>query len=395
MLVMLTLFGLSYRFYGSEATWHFWNIPTLNPSFIDLRILTGSADSFRAGLNPIYSNPGDPLGRRFNLPFAWYYVFYTGIQRDDAVWLGILLALGYLFSAWIFPRQIGFSAALMLAILLFSPASMLAIERGNVDLFIFILCTLMLLLLENHSLPATALLMVASFLKFFPIFGLAVVLRETRYRFWITSLAVFTVLLVYAVLTYPNTSASFANTEKGAVLSYGVDVIPLYLGQLSGSQRLFDLLTLVFSFVGLGLFLFAFYLGSKLDALPSRDMRHLSAFRLGAAIYLGTFLVGDNWDYRLVFLLFTVPQLVEWAKASSAEKAAQWTIVSLMIACWYLISFSVFNLIPGGTHVAYLLDQVSKWALFFGLGYLFSASAPDWLKAEIRKKNMLRKPRSA
>ena len=38
------------------------------------------------------------------------------------------------------------------------------------------------------------------------------------------------------------------------------------------------------------------------------------ALHVGALIYLGTFAVANNFDYRLVFPLLTLPQLVEWAR---------------------------------------------------------------------------------
>jgi hypothetical protein len=395
ILLMLALMGLSFRFSGYETTWHLWNIPTLMPPFTDLRLLPGSAESYRAGFNPIHNNPGDPLGRHFNYPFAWYFVFYTGIKQDDTIWIGALLTFGYLLCTWMLSHRIGVPSACLIAIILFSPASMLAVERGNVDLFIFILCTLTLLFLENRPWLATGILMVASFLKLFPIFGLAIFLREDRSRFWVISLSAFAIFVVYAGLTYSNISASFAYTEKGSELSYGVNVIPLYMEQLFRSKQLFDLLTPIFALIGLGLSLFVFYLGSQSDSLRVNESRHLSAFRLGAMIYVGTFSIGNNWDYRLIFLLFAVPQLVEWAIEPPARKPARWTIVSLVIACWYLINLYIFGFFPMGEYIVYLLDQISKWGLFAGLCYFFLASAPDWLKMEIKKAFEFRKQKPA
>lgn len=395
ILLMLASIGLSFRFHGYEATWQFWNIPTLMPPFTDLRLLPGSAESFRAGFNPIYDNPGDPLGRHFNYPFAWYFVFYTGIQQGDTIWIGALLASGYLFCAWIFPRRLGLTAACLMGIILFSPASMLAVERGNVDLFIFILCTLTLLFLENRSWLAAVLLVIAAFLKLFPIFGIAVFLRENRSRFWVISLSAVAIFLIYAAWTYPNISASFAFTEKGAEISYGVNVIPLYVEQLTGSEQLFDLLTPIFSLAGLGLALFAAHVGSNSNSPGVDEARHLSAFRLGAMIYVGTFFIGNNWDYRLIFLLFAVPQLVEWATESPAQKPARWTVASLVVASWYLINSRLFGFLSMGAYIVYMLDQLSKWGLFAGLCYFFFASAPDWLKLEIKRAFQLRRPRPA
>lgn len=391
ILLMLTIIGLSFRFYGYESTWQLWNIPTLMPSFIDLRMLPGSADSYRAGFNPVYQNPGDPLQRPFNLPFAWTFVFYIGLEQQDTVWLGASLALGYLFCSWIFPGRLGVQAACLMALILFSPASMLAIERGNVDLFVFILCTLVLLLHEDRTWLAAAILMMASFLKLFPVFGLTVFMNKDRSRFLLISSSSAAIFLVYAVLTYSSISASFAYTEQGAELAYGANVIALYMGQQFQSDKLFELLTMLLSFSGLGLCIYAFHWGSKTEPLYTREWRHLSAFRLGAMIYVGTFLIGNNWDYRLIFLLFTIPQLVEWSRESQAQKSAQWTLAALVIACWYLIQLELFSLLSTGKYVAYFLDQISKWGLFAGLCYLFLASAPEWLRAEFKRPFALRK----
>jgi hypothetical protein len=394
-IVLMQVFaGISFRFYGYENTWRLWNIPTLMPPFSDLRVLPGGAESFRAGFNPIHNNPGDPLDRPFNLPFAWYFVFYTGIGQDDTIWIGIVLALGYLFCTWVFLRPIGLLAACLTVIILFSPASMLAVERGNVDLFIFMLCTLALLFLENHVWPAAMTLMAATFLKLFPIFGLAMFVHESPSNFRAISVSAVSAFLAYAVLTYPNTVAAFAGTENGSELSYGVNVIPLYMQRIFGSEQLFILLTLILPLAALGLCLFAFFLGSQSVSMPASESRHLSAFRLGALIYVGTFFLGNNWDYRLIFLLFTIPQLVEWAYESPAKKPARWTIASLAIGCWYLIDLRVLGLLSFGGYIAFILDQVSKWVLFTGLCYLFLASAPDWLKIDIQKSLTPHKPKT-
>ena len=61
--------------------------------------MTGSAESDRGRFNPIYDNPGDPFGWPFNLPFAWYLGFYSGIRQDDTIWIAALLAFGYFFCA--------------------------------------------------------------------------------------------------------------------------------------------------------------------------------------------------------------------------------------------------------------------------------------------------------
>ena len=378
---MLTLVGLSFRFYGYEATWRLWNIPTLMPPFTDLRILPGSAESFRQGHDPIYQNPADPLGRHFNLGKIWYLVFYIGIKQEDTLWLGILLALGFLFCVWVFPRRLDLASAGLLALILFSPSTMLCLERGNVDLLIFILCTIALIFLESESWFAAGFFALTALLKLYPVFGVAVFLEKQRSRFWVFSLSVSAILLVYAVLTFSNIIASFSYTEKGDDLSYGVNVISLYLRQFFISPQIYTLITFSAYLIALGLMIFVVFWGVRVNILNADDARHLAAFRLGAAVYIGTFFLGNNWDYRLIFLLFTIPQLYTWA---STSRVVRWTLAALILSCWYLITLKIVGWLPYGIEFAYALDQISRWGLFAGLLFLFIRSAPDWLRIELR-----------
>lgn len=43
----------------------------------------------------------------------------------------------------------------------------------------------------------------------------------------------------------------------------------------------------------------------------SNDTKELLAFRIGAGLFVGTFALGNNWDYRLVVLILTIPQLLQ------------------------------------------------------------------------------------
>lgn len=49
-----------FLFYGYENTWRLWNIPTMLPHFADLRAITGGAESYALGYDPLINNPGDP-----------------------------------------------------------------------------------------------------------------------------------------------------------------------------------------------------------------------------------------------------------------------------------------------------------------------------------------------
>jgi len=141
---------------------------------------------------------------------------------------------------------------------------------------------------------------------------------------------------------------------------------------------------------GMVLFLVIFVLWLNRNAFQapiSEKDNHIDAFRLGSMIYLGTFMLGNNWDYRLLFLIFVIPQLVSWAINSSYYVAwvAKLTILAILISLWSLLISRFINLVPLGHDIAFLLEHFSKWTVFAGLLYLLVSSLPDWIGYYVRR----------
>jgi hypothetical protein len=65
------------------------------------------------------------------------------------------------------------------------------------------------------------------------------------------------------------------------------------------------------------------------DAAGWRD---LDLFWAGACVYVGTYVLARNYDYRLVFCLLTIPQLCRWSAARS--KLAWLSIAALLATMW-------------------------------------------------------------
>jgi hypothetical protein len=93
------------------------------------------------------------------------------------------------------------------------------------------------------------------------------------------------------------------------------------------------------------------------------------AFFLGALIFLGTFAVGNNFDYRLVFTLLTLPQLFEWATSEGGgarNRLAVVSIVALLALLW----------IGALSEPLRLGDEVVTWAVVGLMVALLGASVP-------------------
>jgi hypothetical protein len=374
--------------FGAENTFKFWNIPTQQPAFADLRILPGGAESFRQGFDPIKENPADPFKRYFNYPGAWYIFFYTGIDQSDIFWMAAILLVMFFSALLLFPGDIQLSDALVLISVVFSPAVMLAVERGNLDLFVFFLCALALVLADYSTLAAVIALTIASFFKLFPFFGVSMFLSEKRSSFFKILALTLGTLIIYAILTYRNMIAAFSYTEKGSDLSYGVNVIPLHIQNLSSNPQVFSILSSISYLILLALFVLALVAGTSQNTnLVVTPSRNLSAFQMGASIYIGTFFLGNNWDYRLIFLLFTIPQLITWAHEQNPwQRFARWALCTVFLSAWYLVLVRLWGFLPLPyvKELAFALDELANWALFGLLTLFMIASAPAWLQAEFR-----------
>lgn len=131
------LFLLLFVALGPKGVWELWNVPAMTPHFADLRTITGGAESYAQGLDPMVQNPGDPWGRTMNYPRIWQSLYYFGIdQRHTTIFGLILISLFFLGVVLLLPNANPPTIFLVLAAV-FSPATLLGIERGNIDLLIF------------------------------------------------------------------------------------------------------------------------------------------------------------------------------------------------------------------------------------------------------------------
>jgi len=404
-VVMWLLIMFSFRAIGYEETWHLWKIPTWKVAFMDFRLIPGSAESFNNGFEPTVKNPYDPTHRIFNYPFFWRLFFYTGISLQDTIWISVSMIVLFFISVFLFPEKLTIAGAVGMLLVLFSPASMLLYERGNVDLIVFFVCAMAVLATSYSAYLATGLILFAAIMKLFPILGLTVLLREPKRKFlWLSSASVL-VLLTYMVVTWRSVRASWDSTMRGDGLSYGTEVLvdryAVSITQLFSRWFAPNQVDLLLHYgplvVAFGILLFILVL-SSLDAklIRTATERNLAAFRMGASIYVGTFLLGNNWDYRLAFLVLLVPQLVEWMRSpqKTIRFAAWLSLILVLLSCWHLRIVeipmeAVFRSVEDSRKFWIILDEIFNWMLFASLAYLLVASLPDWI--EELSKNLLAK----
>ena len=380
---------LAFKVYGYDSTWKLWRVPVMHPQFADFRLIPGSAESFRRGFEPTRRNPGDPTGRIFNYPAFWRLFFYTGITQNDTVWI-VLVMLGLFFvSVFLFPQDLTILGSLAMLFVIFSPAAMLLYERGNVDIFVFFLCAVIVLSMDYSPYLTSLFLIFATVVKLYPFFGVAVLFKGSKSEFIKLSLVCFGALVAYVYITSKSVSASWNLTQRGNDISYGATVIFQRYGQYFSS--LFGVLPtsplLKYGFMVLAFTLVAiagiFGLASH-ERLTSSSARNLAAFRMGASIYVGTFLLGNNWDYRLAFLIFIMPQILQWSGPTTNKlfkKEAIAVLILTLLSCWHFILWYEPRL-SSGRELIFIIDEFINWTLLVKLSYLLLASTPAWVKEQ-------------
>jgi hypothetical protein len=379
LFLYLTIIGLA-EWQGAPAeTWRVLGVASLKPSFADARVITLGWDNYRRGFNPLRANPSDPWQRLMNYPRLWLLPSYLGLGERHTVVLGCLAAAAFFCLAFVLMGRLTSAEAAVCALLLFSPATMLAVERGNCDLVIFAMLACVLLFLQKRRVIAYGLLLLAAFLKLYPIFALLAAVREKKRAALAVLGCLGAVFFAYVVLTLPDIIQISKIVDRPTLGGYGCLT---FADKVTGSLQFrgYDpgswprvLATAVAVIVMVA----AVRAGLKLRQPGVRQSSILDGFRIGSLLYAGTFLIGNNYDYRLILLLLAVPQLLAWIKSSQELRmmasASVLCILAAMWENWLLLNawWSRFLVMAAGEFI--------HWMLFALLLMLFSAMLPDWL----------------
>ena len=335
---------------GWMNTWMGLSVPAMYPPFADLRTVQGAIFSVANGFDPQINNPGDPWGRAMNYPAIWIFlanIFSLNLENNYLIFICIYI-LAYLSICLLLLYRYS-SIWILLAI--FSGSSLLAVERGNNDLLVFSLIyvsSLIPLFLSGLLIAS------ASVLKIYPIFSV-VSLYGNKKLLLITSLFVG----IYFLTQIPEFLKIRNGTPTSISLSYG---IPSITEAINHKLKI----GLNAWIVALSLILSAFLTGlsSRVKFLTVVNFESDNRYRLfliGASIFMGTFIISSNWDYRLIFLIFCIPFI---------EKATKKTFKFPILILILLASNQVLLTTIFGTIFGIILCSLSKCLIFVGLFWI-------------------------
>lgn len=281
-------------------------------SYLDSYALLAALDAVRAGADPHGVNPLDPLMRGHVYSDWWLAMRWLGLTRENNFLVGTAWVGAFALAAWTTARPRRLGEALWLTSLLISPPVMLAVKRANNDLVIFVLlagCGLAATAAGWwRQLVAVACLALATGLKYFPAPAALAFLWIRPVRRMPAVLLVALLAVVFALASVWTEIERSRFTVVSTVHTMGAPLWWRELGWKDADSAMPGLLLIMAaaSVLALG----RITVGLTLRGEPRERLRAA----LGAMVVLTCFVVGVNYAYRWIFIVW--PALWLWRQAA-------------------------------------------------------------------------------
>jgi hypothetical protein len=352
--------------------------------FLDSFAILASNDAVARGLDPYAPNPLDYFNRPHVYSHWWLHLHVLGLNRSHNFWVGLVLVQGFFTAALARLRPRSWGELGWYLVIVGSAPVLLAVNRANNDLLIFVLLAPVVpCLLAARPLAqwlAVMLIVLSAGLKFFPAAAGLVLLanngvgvREIRVRL--------VVALVALGCVGVNLATDLAGLFKLAptahgILTFGAINLPLTLGV--PAQLASGVVLVIAAAVVTGCWVSRWADGWEID-LPDRGTWW--SFVLGAILLTGCFFTGTNYGYRWVFGIWVAPFLWrlprDLAAPAVVRRLARITSILFIFALWADEVLSVILRLMSSRMKSetalqianrfFAIEQPVTWALFICL----------------------------
>ncbi len=350
-----------------------------NVWFLDTFALLASNDAVTRGLDPYAPNPLDYFHRPHVYSHWWLHLRDLGLTRTDAWWLGLALVGAFLIAALarLRPRT-GRELAWYAAVLCSSPV-LLAVDRANNDLVIFLLLAMVVPSLRAKwrgvRLLAPLLIAVAAALKYYPAAAGLVLLAAPDWKEARARIVIAGMLLALAALSLGQDLTGYGPLapQPEGLLSFGSTAFANTLGWTGWAPKLLG-------FLAAAAVVAACWRRRVLENWEPAVERQSDwlYFILGAVLLTGCFFASLNYGYRWIFAIWLAPLLATLPRDSAApagvRRLARATGALLLVVLWWdpfccLVLNRFIGIVPGPTitkwaEYAFLAEQPIDWALF-------------------------------
>jgi hypothetical protein len=404
VLGLVLLSGAATLYWADQPTYlrymRIWLPEVLGRPFADSGYIISQLSCWRQGVNVYLANSCEMYQRAFAYPPLWLRLWFLPDNLQALVPFSLVLDAGFIVSLAVLPRLGRARDIVWLCAAITSSATVYGVERGNVDLAIFILAAVAIPLIERRlalRVIGYATLTCAALLKFYPLFLLALIARERRRVAILVGLSVTSVVLGSVWLWHDQWLAMFPNIPGpeyrtdgpgGRKLPEGlfalIDQLAHY-GLLKPSTHLDNWLptraatAMLFAMLMLPALFASLRLArndSFATAMRRLNPRETLCLLAGALLFCGCFVLGTSIAYREVFLLFALPALFSLQYDRALPRALRWIApltIPLMWATYPALLLDLHHgpLGPHGgpwpTFAFWLVREIIWWWLFIVL----------------------------
>ena len=372
---------------GFIATVNHWNIVIWPQTmaryglpFLDMQGHLASSHAFANGtLVPGKPVPGDPIQRIHSGPTWMLWLGFTGLGPDHTIPFAAFCLAAFLATVAITIRPRNATESMTLLLCLLSPPLMLLVERGNIDLLVYVALAGAFALLGSSLVRARwyGWLLIAGFVgfKYYPALafaGLTEMPANRRTKLLLLTLAAATVALFIGWNWQEILYVSGHQVENRFYPFFGSRELLLIIGCEFQAAIWISLLGWLVLTIGL-----AILPGPLSKGELAGNARKIS-FVGGAAIVLFCFLATSSPDYRLVFFLFCLPWL--WTLCDpgpgalpALRRLSVLCLLSFLIAPWSGTLLGRASLAIESTSLWWtviLFKQATWWTMTSCLGAL-------------------------
>jgi hypothetical protein len=309
-ILISTVFLLLKYFSASQV----WGVQSYDILFPDLHVLLCSIDAHFAGFNAFLENPFC----EWNIPHVysrlWFYFHYIGFSDSNRVLIGIsILSIFVGATGTILSKN-----KICGLFFIMSPAFLLAIERCNNDLIIFILLLFPVLKIRDRNLLTTIvshlILIICVSLKYYPIAAAIIFFfrDETLKRklIHISIQSTFFILWIVHVRSDLILQMNFI-PNPGYAWSFGFDLLNSLTSNLLNIDRQIGYFSL-----GALTIAYLYYACSKIHSLQFFEKTlhikpiYFDMYVVGTSILCFCYFVRTSFDHRMIYFIFCIPLLL-------------------------------------------------------------------------------------
>lgn len=393
-LFLLIYFSIIYSlsFYMDyRRVWHYLGVPPLESLFYDMRVVISAAECYYIGFYVYEVSPCIIDNSIFAYPKIWVLLHKTGINSDNVYFFCITVILTYYLLIFKLIGKINIYEGIFYGLLLCSPAFMFVIERCQPDLIIFILMVTAVFVFKKQKSIwyASILILLAGMLKLYPFAAILSFIDKKKKPSLILFFTLLAVSIAYLAINWADikifTGLLYKYFYKYSGFAFGSNVFWNYLDDHPSHLNTWLPLSYIFSIipiwligcVGMLVTIIGVIIFARKKTITDLNINYLFGFRLAAAIFIATFAMGSNFDYKLIFWILAVPQMFAWIKYNPQIRVSTFfVLMGMIIPGWSLILVKQwFNWI-----VYNFIDEAVNWYIFAYFIFMFIQTLPDWSK---------------